>query len=93
MYELDVDEDVNRVLFALPQPLSLPEKPLPVPHSKKAAHKGKSAKSALPQTVRIDGSAQGVRLLTPRLQSIVQSVQPESLTALEAMLQNLSIAK
>jgi len=99
VYELDVDEDVNKVLFALLQPLQ--EKP--GTHQSKGnsrTHKkGKSVTmrakvSGLYQiSFPVDGSASAVRLLTPRLQSIVQKTSMQRLSELQAMLQNLSLIK
>ena len=99
VYELDVDEDVNKVLFALLQPLQ--EKP--GTHQSKGnsrTHKkGKSvsmraqASGLYHSSFPVDGSASAVRLLKPRLQSIVQKTSKQRLLELQAMLQNLSWIK
>ena len=94
MYELDVDEDVNKVLFALPQPVHMQPGPAQSKASNTSNKKKKAGKAAqvakLPQ---IDGSAGGVKLLAPRLHNIVQETLPQCLSDLEAMLQHLSLAK
>ena len=99
VYELDVDEDVNKVLFGLLQPVQ--EKP--GTHQSKGNNrthkKGKSvstraqASGLYQSSFPVDGSASAVRLLKPRLQSIVQKTSMQCLSELQEMLQNLSLIK
>lgn len=93
VYELNVDEDVNRVLFALPRSLQTQalEAP-PAAAGKKPSQRGKPAKAPVHSpSPRIDGAAAGVKLLAPRLFSIVQHVPADTVADLNAMLQNLSL--
>ncbi len=99
VYELDVDEDVNKVLFALLQPLQ--EKPGTHQSggNSRTHKKGKSvsqrakASGLYRKSFLVDGSANGVKLLTPCLNSIVQKISLQRLVELQAMLQNLSLIK
>ena len=92
MYELDVDDDVNRVLFALSEPLQTQTLEAPLAKgSKKSIQKGKTTKNAEP--IKIHGSAAAVKLLTPRLHDVVQQIRPDTLSEFEAMLQSLSLTK
>lgn len=90
VYELDVDEDVNKVLFALLQPMQAQvEAPKAGGHIKRDK-KGRAAKGG---QVRVDGSAGAVKLLTPRLHSSIQGISLHHLSEVEAMLPNLSLIK
>lgn len=99
VYELDVDEDVNKVLFALPQPLQ--EKPgtHQSQGNSRSHKKGKSdtqratASGRYQSSSGVDGSVSRVKLLTPCVHSIVQQISLLRLSELQAMLQNLSLTK
>ena len=97
VYELDIDEDVNRVLFALPTPMQHPDKQeqqAQQQHNKGKKQKkqsGKAAKRTPAAAVKIDGSAAGVKLLKPRLSLVVQRHLPQGMRDLEAMLDSLSL--
>ena len=74
VYELDIDEDVNKVLFALSQPLQSPGSTAPNDSSKHGSKKSKEAKGSQgPKPVLIDGSAAGVQVLKHRLQGLVET--------------------
>ena len=94
VYELDVDEDVNKVLFALPQPMQAQaQAPKVVGHIKRDK-KGRPAKGGqLEKEVCADGSAGAVKLLTPRLNSSIQGISRHHLSEVEAMLPNLLLIK
>lgn len=88
MYELDVDEDVNRVLFALPSPVHLFQ---PQQHQTKGKkHTKQSAKDG--KQIQIDGSAAAVKLLKPRLACISPDAAQQTLASIDNMLQNLSLS-
>lgn len=89
MYELDVDEDVNRVLFALCGQLQLPKTHQQPSKGKK--HSKQSAQAS--KQIQVDGSAAAVKLLKPRLAQLVNGKALQGIAALEAMLQNLSLVQ
>lgn len=98
VYELDIDEDVNKVLFALPQPLQSPGSTAQGNSSKRGSskHSKKSKGSVGSQDTKpvvIDGSAAGVRMLKNRLQGLMEASTSPHLSDLESMLQNLSLCK
>ena len=93
VYELDVDEDVNKVLFGLLQPVQLQAGTMSSRSSSHAHRKSKAGKGGhSSKKVRIDGSAEGVKLLTPRLQRLVQNTSVQQVSDFNIMLQNLSLA-
>jgi len=98
VYELDVDEDVNKVLFALLQPLPKPD----TNQSKGNSCTNKKGKSVTMRaktsglyqiSFPVDGSASALSILRPRLQSILHKISMQRLSELQAMLQNLSLIK
>ena len=91
VYELDVDEDVNKVLFALPEPLQLSKSPAQAASASKQGKGGKGSNSA--KLACIDGSAAGVKLLMPRLMGTVTSLSQKHQLELESMLSNLALCK
>lgn len=92
VYELDVDEDVNKVLFGLLQPVQLQAGPTASRSSSHAHRKSKAGKGGhVTKQVCIDGSAEGVKLLTPRLQRLVQNTAMQQVSDFNIMLQNLSL--
>lgn len=95
VYELDVDEDVNRVLFALPAPMQhwpVQEQQQQQPQQGKGKKpKKQPSKAAQATTMRIDGSAAAVNLLRLRLAQVLQSDVPQSAQDIDAMLENLSL--
>ncbi|DBB00024.1 TPA: hypothetical protein ACH3X1_013883 [Trebouxia sp. C0004] len=94
VYELDVDEDVNKVLFALLQPLQEKSRGNSRTHKKGKSVSLRAQASGLYRTsFLVDGSCTGVKLLTPRVHNIVQKISSPRLSELQAMLQNLSLIK
>ena len=99
VYELDVDEDINKVLFALPQPVCLPAAAAQSQFNRRTNKKSQVKKSQvatagqLGRQADINGSPANVKLLASSLRSIVQDVSLHSRAELEAMLNNLSLAK
>lgn len=94
MYELDVDEDVNKVLFGLSKPLqsvagTAQAAAASILGSKKSKG-GKDSQSAM--HVRVADSAVAVNLL-PRLLGIVSNTSEQQQSELEGMLSNLVICK
>lgn len=91
VYELDVDEDVNRVLFALLSPVKL-SMAQPQQHHTKGNKQAKQSPKADKPT-RIDGSAAAVKLLKPRLAYLLHGAAQQSLASIDSLLQNLSLIK
>ena len=95
VYELNVDEDVNKVLFALPKPLQTTGSTTPAAaataHGSKKSKGGKGSHSSKP--ARNDGSAAGVKLLLPRLLAAVTNLSQQHQSELESMLSNLALCK
>ena len=95
VYELDIDEDVNRVLFALPAPAQ--HRPMQEQQQQQSQQgKGKKqkkqpSKAAQPTIARIDGSAAAVKLLRLRLAQVLQADVPQGVSDIDAMLENLSL--
>ena len=92
VYELDVDEDVNEVLFALPQPLQLPASASQSASAGSRKHSSKKS-SQLSKPSCINGSAAGLKLLAPQLRRLMKAASAQHLSDLEGMLQNLSLCK
>ena len=91
MYELDVDEDVNRVLFALPFPVHLST---PRPQQKQGKGKKQTKQStSTSKQIEIDGSADAVKLLTSQLAQVLHGTTQQSVAAAETMLHNLSLVR
>lgn len=94
MYELDVDEDVNKVLFGLSKPLqSVAGTALAaasIPSSKKSKG-GKDSHSAM--HVRVADSAIAVNMLLPCLLDTVSNTSQQQQSELEGMLRNLVLCK
>ena len=86
-----MDEDVNRVLFALPFPVRL-SAPQPQQKQGKGKKQIKQSTSACKQ-ILIDGSAAAVKLLTPRLAQVLYGTAQQTVAAAEKMLHNLSLVK
>ena len=95
VYELDVDEDINKVLFALPKPFQssgdCAHTATASMHGSKRSKGGKGGLSAKPAC--IDGSAAGVKLLMPRLLGAVTSLSQKQQSRLENMLSALMLCK
>ena len=95
MYELDVDEDINKVLLALPKPFQSSgiSKHIATAsmHGSKKSKGGKGSLGAKPAC--IDGSAAGVKLLMPRLLGAVRNLSQKQQSELENMLSNLTLCK
>lgn len=91
MYELDVDEDVNRVLFAVSVPVRLSATQSQQQQGKGKKHTKQAAKAK--KEVQIDGTADAVKLLRPRLAQLVNGKAQQRMALLENMLQNLCLVK
>ena len=95
MYELDVDEDINKVLFALPTPFQSSDGSAHTAtasmHGSKKSKGGKGSLSARPAC--LNGSAAGVKLLMPRLLGAVASLSQKQQSELESMLSTLTLCK
>lgn len=95
VYELNVDEDVNKVLFALSKPLPSLAGTAPAATGSKLDRKrregGKGSHSAMPP--HIADSATAVDLLMPRLLGTVSNMSQQQQSELEGMLINLVVCK
>ena len=95
MYELDVDEDVNKVLFALCKPLqsaagTAQAAAASIPGRKKSKGR-KDSRGAMP--VRICDSGSAVNLFKPCLLGIASNISKQQQSELEGMLRHLVICK
>ena len=95
VYELDVDEDINKVLFALPKPFQSTGKSTHTAnasmHGSKKSKGGRGSLSAKPAC--LDGSAAGVKLLMPRLLGAIANLTQKQQSELENMLSTLTLCK
>lgn len=95
VYELDVDEDVNKVLFALPKPFQLvgssKDTAAASMHGSKKSKGGRGTFTAKPAC--IDGSAIGVKLLMPCLLGVMPTMSQKQQSELKHMLSTLALCK
>lgn len=92
VYELDVDEDVNKVLFALPKPFQSNQHTAAASmHGSKKSKGSRGSSCAKPAC--IDGSAIGVKLLMPCLLGVMPIMSVKQQSELKTMLNNLALCK
>ena len=92
VYELDVDEDVNRVLFALPKPFQSSK--ITAAASMHGSKKSKGSRSSsCVKPACIDGTAIGVQLLMPCLLGVMPIMSVKQQSELKTMLNNLAFCK